>query len=406
MDCKNSARNYDMAKNYKQFKLLDVATISGSRVSQFDGVKKYIATADIDFNKIVSGEDVTYLDRPSRADLVMTKDDVLFAKMKSTKKVLAGTPEVEDLVFSTGFYILKPNKNINKKYLYFYLLSDEFNHQKDMYCSGATMAALGNSGLNKILISIPVDNFGNPDVKEQERVAYLLEEAEILKQKRAEADQKMEEVIPALFSKMFGDPQDDSKSPLSSLGEYINVKHGFAFKSEYFTNEKNRYVLLTPGNFYETGGYKDQGKKQKFYTGPIPEGYVLEKGALLVAMTEQSPGLLVSPILVPESGKFLHNQRLGLIKFSEERVNRYYLYCLFNHAKIRRIISNSATGTKVQHTSPAKIEEIKVSIPPISLQNEFAERVKEILLLKEKQNRSSESINQLFASLLSKSLTT
>jgi type I restriction enzyme S subunit len=72
-------------------------------------------------------------------------------------------------------------------------------------------------------------------------------------------------------------------------------------------------VLLTPGNFYETGGYRDRGEKQKYYTGEIPSGYVLNQGELLVAMTEQAAGLLGSPILVPESGKFLHNQRLGLV---------------------------------------------------------------------------------------------
>jgi hypothetical protein len=38
----------------------------------------------------------------------------------------------------------------------------------------------------------------------------------------------------------------------------------------------------------------DQGQKTKFYTGAVPEGFVLDEGDLVVAMTEQDPGLLGS----------------------------------------------------------------------------------------------------------------
>ena len=33
------------------------------------------------------------------------------------------------------------------------------------------------------------------------------------------------------------------------LGDLIAVKHGFAFKSEYFSEEPTSYQLVTPGNF-------------------------------------------------------------------------------------------------------------------------------------------------------------
>ena len=40
---------------------------------------------------------------------------------------------------------------------------------------------------------------------------------------------------------------------------------------------------------------------------------MLEKGALIIAMTEQGAGLLGSSALVPQGKKYLHNQRLGLV---------------------------------------------------------------------------------------------
>ena len=49
------------------------------------------------------------------------------------------------------------------------------------------------------------------------------------------------------------------------FSELCDIKHGFAFDGEFFTNEGD-YVLLTPGNFYERGGYRDRGEKQKYYT--------------------------------------------------------------------------------------------------------------------------------------------
>ena len=149
-------------------------------------------------------------------------------------------------------------------------------------------------------------------------------------------------------------------APLSQL---CDIKHGFAFKSEFFTDSGD-HVLLTPGNFHEIGGYRDRGDKQKYYSGEIPEGFVLSDGDLLVAMTEQAAGLLGSPILVPESGKFLHNQRLGLVtkKAGAAWTNEFFFH-VFNSPAVRKAIHDSATGVKVRHTSPTKIGEVVVAFP-------------------------------------------
>lgn len=98
--------------------------------------------------------------------------------------------------------------------------------------------------------------------------------------------------------------------------------------------------------------------------GDIPSDYVLDEGALLVAMTEQAAGLLGSPILIPGPGRFLHNQRLGLVisKGDVEWSNEFFFH-IFNAAKIRKDIHAGATGVKVRHTSPTKIGALRVSFP-------------------------------------------
>jgi type I restriction enzyme S subunit len=81
-------------------------------------------------------------------------------------------------------------------------------------------------------------------------------------------------------------------------------------------------------------------------------------------MTEQAAGLLGSPLLVPEDGKFLHNQRLGLVisKPGVPWLNEFFFH-VFNTKVVRDAIHASASGVKVRHTSPGKIGDVVVSFP-------------------------------------------
>ena len=74
------------------------------------------------------------------------------------------------------------------------------------------------------------------------------------------------------------------------LGEFFRVKHGYAFKGEYFSSSGD-YIVLTPGNFYDEGGFKKKAN-EKYYTGQVPSGFILTHEDLIVAMTEQAEGLL------------------------------------------------------------------------------------------------------------------
>lgn len=148
-----------------------------------------------------------------------------------------------------------------------------------------------------------------------------------------------------------------------TLGDAIHVRHGFAFKGQHFS-DTGEHLVLTPGNFNEEGGFRLRPGKDRFYTEDIPEDYVLEEGDLIVAMTEQGPGLLGSSALIPEGEKYLHNQRLGLIQDLDETIlDKQFLYYLFNTRLVRAQISGSATGTKVRHTAPERIYRVEVTVP-------------------------------------------
>ena len=204
-----------------------------------------------------------------------------------------------------------------------------------------------------------------PPLPEQQRIVGILDEAfDGVATAKANAEKNLQNARALFESHLQSVFTQRGKGWVEKpLSELCDIKHGFAFKSEFFTSEGD-YVLLTPGNFYESGGYRDRGEKQKYYTGEIPRDYVLSEGDLLVAMTEQAAGLLGSSVLIPESDKFLHNQRLGLItkKPSVPWANEFFFH-VFNTQAVRKEIHDSASGVKVRHTSPTKIGEVVVSFP-------------------------------------------
>ena len=210
-----------------------------------------------------------------------------------------------------------------------------------------------------------------PPLPEQQRIVALLDEAFAgLATAKANTERNLQNARALFDSHLEAVFRQRGEGWVEqALSELCDIKHGYAFSGEFFS-AKGDYVLLTPGNFYESGGYRDRGDKQKYFTGEIPLDYVLREGDLLVAMTEQAAGLLGSSLLVPESDKFLHNQRLGLVtaKPGVPWSNEFFFH-VFNTQHVRRDIHASASGVKVRHTSPTKIGEVIVSFP-VSLQEQ------------------------------------
>lgn len=189
------------------------------------------------------------------------------------------------------------------------------------------------------------------------------------------------------------------------LRQFIDIKHGFAFSSDFYA-DSGHYVLLTPGNFREEGGFRWLAEKQKYYSGDVPEEYVLRADQMLIAMTEQAPGLLGSTFFVPPERVYLHNQRLGLVTIKDENaVCKGYLHYFFSSEPIRRQIAAESAGTKVKHTSPDKLLDLSIILPPLEEQIEVAailqtwdeaiEKLEE--LLQTKTQRRDGIVQELFS---------
>ncbi|MDE1220217.1 restriction endonuclease subunit S [Vibrio aestuarianus] len=276
-------------------------------------------------------------------------------------------------------------------YAYYYFLHiDSFKGLKPFY-----------TGLRKV---VRAETFGNvempcPSVDEQQKIANFLDHEtakidtlitkqekliELLKEKRQAVishavTKGLNPLAPMKDSgvEWLGEvPEHWGEAPLKAL---FDIKHGYAFDSKWFDDD-GQLILLTPGNFEQTGGFKYKNP-EKYYVGKnVPKEFILNGGDLLIAMTEQGPGLLGCGLFVPNENRFLLNQRVGkIINICTQKINKEYLCHLFNSSRYRAEVSVSSTGSKVKHTSPEKILALKVYLPPLDEQTEISNFISKAL---------------------------
>jgi type I restriction enzyme S subunit len=158
------------------------------------------------------------------------------------------------------------------------------------------------------------------------------------------------------------------------LSDFINIKHGYAFSGSGITTEETDSILVTPGNFYIGGGFKST--KYKYFSGESPEDYILDDGCIVVTMTDLSKegDTLGYAAKIPKSKtkKYLHNQRIGLVQFLSNGIDKDFLYWLLRTRDYQGFIIGAATGTSVKHTSPSTIKEYVFLLPSFPEQQAIA----------------------------------
>ncbi|MCG3110989.1 MAG: restriction endonuclease subunit S [Candidatus Manganitrophus sp. SB1] len=329
--------------------------------------------------------------------------DVLFGKLRPylRKSVLVN----EDGICSTDILVFRATERCIPEFLCMLTHTDEFVGHAKATTSGVQHPRTSWASLREFKITIP-------PLDEQRKIAAVLGVVQRAIEQQERLFQLTAELKKALLHQLFtqglrGEPQKQTEIGLVpeswgvvELANLFEIKHGFAFEGEFFASDGS-YILLTPGHFFEEGGFRDQKDKTKFYTGDFPRSYLLEKGDLLVAMTEQKAGLLGSSIVIPESDKFLHNQRLGLIhRLHDSRLNKLFLYYFFNTADVRKHIAMTASGSKVRHTSPGKIRELKIALPSLDEQRQIVGVFQVADIKVELLRRKYAALTTLFRTLL------
>jgi len=314
--------------------------------------------------------------------------------------------------FCIGQNTLIISPKIESKFLYYSLISNSVKEQIEACVTGSTQKTISLKDIKLLSIKCPSRS-------EQKAIASILSALDDKIELNLQMNKTLEEMAMALYKHWFVDfgPFKDGKFVESELGmipegwevkkleDIITIKHGYAFKGEYFDNEEKRELLLTPGNFKSEGGIKFSWGKQEYYSGQIPKDYILQKGDLILALTDltQSCEILGSPALIPdEDHLYLHNQRIGLVNLLDINYSNEFLYCIANTYEYREYLRNTKTGSTVSHTSPTRIYEYKLALPIKPSFIELNKTLKDIFKKTHDNLSENKTLTQLRDTLLPK----
>ncbi|WP_288908416.1 restriction endonuclease subunit S [uncultured Megasphaera sp.] len=179
----------------------DVFIFAKSKITPFEGLKLYYATADVTGTEI-SGDGVwvTFQNKPSRAAIKPINDSVWFARMSNSYKILCcygnSSHLSETTIISSGFAGFTAREGCFG-FVFATIASKWFDKEKNRYATGATQVSLTNEGLKKIQVVLPTKNVA----EEYSRIVEpYIEKAEQLKRSIKLLSQARDRLLPKLMS--------------------------------------------------------------------------------------------------------------------------------------------------------------------------------------------------------------
>jgi type I restriction enzyme S subunit len=310
-------------------------------------------------------------------------------------------PKMADGAFlNQNSVLLRVKKGVCQLFIYYKLKSKDFS---DHLIAGARGSA---NQASVSLEDIFKYSFNLPDLSSQTRITSILSSLDDKIELNRQTNQTLEAIAQTLFKEMCLPKSEELPEGWREikLNEIIKIKHGYAFKGEFFSDDETEDILVTPGNFKIGGGFNYS--KFKYNSGDFPIDYVFKENDLIVTMTDLSKegDTLGYSALVPTiSGKrLLHNQRVGKIEFDENDFMKYFLYFTMRENNYRSFVLGSATGTTVRHTSPDRICDYTVKLPNEEVLIKFAETIKPILEKTLRHEQEIQTLSTLRDSLLPK----
>ena len=379
-----------------------------------DNQRPFLRTKNVFWNRLELSElDQMNFTEAEETRLELQPGDLLTCEGGDIGRTALWNGDVERCYYQNHLHRLRSENGRAHPQFAVYWFWYSFNVAK-LYFGRGNVTTIPNLSRSK-LAELPM---AYPPLPEQKKIAQILSTVQRAIEAQERIIQTTTELKKALMHKLFteglrGEKQKQTEiGPVPEswevveLGEFFQIKHGFAFDGKFF-KPSGDYILMTPGHFHEEGGFRDQGEKTKYFTGEIPADYVLAKDDLVVAMTEQKSGLLGSSAFVPEEGRYLHNQRLGLIvDLDTKRLSKRFLFHVFNLPHLRAEVAKTSTGSKVKHTSPTKLRAVKVGIPPtLDEQEEIATSLATAELKIGVANNKRTQLQDLFRTLLHELMT-
>ena len=296
-----------------------------------------------------------------------------------------------EMYCNQGFKNLICSDVIYNRYLYHFLKgkTDYLNSLG----RGATFKEISKSIVEGIEIPLPA-------LDEQRKIAAVLDKVSDLIVKRRQQLDKMDEIAKARFVDMFGDPETNTKNwrvlPMSKICSVGSSKR--IYQSEQSSSGVPFWRISDLTNLITTGTvnpalYIPEERYKELKT----QGQVPAPGDILIT----SRGTLGQCYIVKEEDKFYFQD--GMISWLSgymDGVTSLYISYLFAMSGFRKQIDAMQAGSTVAYLSIAMIKKLKVMLPDLESQQQFAFAVEQIEKTKTTISRSLGKLETLKKALM------
>ena len=312
---------------------------------------------------------------PSGSVNVFLPGDILFSNIRTYfKKVwLAswqGGASADVIVFRP-----RDRRKIDSQYLYYVLSSDAFIESTVTASKGTKMPRGDKEAMRRF-------EFPLPPLPIQRRIAGILSAYDELIENSQRRIKILESMARGLYREWFVHfrfPGHESvprvKSPLGeipegweicSLGEFVQFKSGFAFKSGTFTAD-GEHRLVTIKNVQDGSFNPESDSRMSELPANLPPYCVLNDGEILLSLTGN-----VGRVCLVYDGPFLLNQRVSKL-VPLENFDWAMTYCMFREPEMRVKLEQLSNGVAQQNLSPVLASKMEFVRPPRELRLRFAE---------------------------------
>ena len=258
---------------------------------------------------------------------------------------------------------------LHQRFLDTFLLA----RQPDIYAlgRGAAQKNLNVEAFKKLAVPIP-------PLDEQKRIVAVLDQAfAALDRARALAEANLadsEELLPRVV-----ETELERLGKSEPIGPRVDLLSGFAFKSKGYTDNSDDIRLIRGDNIVQ-GAFRWDGVKR----WPIAERgdyakYELARDDILIAMDRTWVSAGIKYAVVDESAlPSLLVQRVARLRTRSSILPKFLAYCVGSKVFERYVLSIQ-TGLGVPHVSGKQIEDFKVPIPEVQVQERFVEKLDAIL---------------------------
>lgn len=281
------------------------------------------------------------------------------------------------------------NKMCTQKYLW-YLLKAKKNELLSKG-TGSTFKAISKNILSEM-------EFNIPPVREQELCTKVLDVVFCLIRLKKEQLDKLDLLVKSRFIEMFGDPQDNTnKYPLASIidvsTKVTDGEHGTVPRVEI----GRLYLMarnITKNNNLDLNevSYIPEEYHKRIYERCNPE-----IGDVLLVCVGATIG---KATIVPEMDEFSIARSVALIKPDKRKIkSNYLLYSILSN-NVQCQIANCSHAAAQAGLYTNMIKNLKIILPPIDIQNQFADFVAKVDKSKLAIQQSLDELETLKKSLM------